>query len=187
MKKITLSFFIPILLAGCQLKQSETLSSPQQIDTIDTGVYTGDWSTLNSYLKSDYLKGTDFFKNPIVVNELKRILVNDYESFCKHVLYSDLIYMNKQDNLIYLEVIQLHSGGYDSMIFIDIQKRKFTLFWLPGTVSAKTNKIYGERPIPENILKIIVNNMNEGWGHVAKFSVDSDSLKIELDQGSDTN
>ena len=142
-------------MACCQPKKSDTSKISGQIDTIYTAPSdTSDWSTLNKYNKYSYLKDTDFFQNPLVVNGLKKFLANNYASYSEHVLYSDLIALEKEDNFLVVQVHQLHSGGFDSMIFIDIQARKFYLFWLPGEVRDKSNRIYGERPIPNIIQKI---------------------------------
>jgi hypothetical protein len=171
---------LTILLIGCQFRKSDIKISPSQTESINKDkVPSGNWVSLKKYIGT-FPKNTDFFKNPIIVNELKRILGADYKSYCDHVTLSGCGAMMSQDNLIYGDVSQLHVGGYGSEIFIDLQKRKIYLFWLPGMVRDKKYKIYGDKPIPQNILKLFVDNMNEGWGHVVNFSIESDSIKIDL-------
>ena len=153
-----------------KVKDESIKKSQTQID---------EWVSLKKYIGT-FPTENDFFKNPIIVNELKRILGNDYKSYCDHVSLSGCGSMVNENNLIYGNISQDHVGGYDSQIYIDIQNKKIYLFWLSSIVRDKTYKIYGDRPIPNEILKLIVDDMNEGWGHVASFSFYLDSIKIDL-------
>lgn len=179
MRHLTIYLFAIIVLTSCGLKQSDSSSNSNRTDSlkIET-VQSNDWLTLKRYIGT-FPKETDFFNNPIVIKELKRILGSNYKLYLDHVSLSGCCSMISKDNLIVGDISQLHVGGYSSMIFIDIANRKMYLFWLSSTVSDKIYKIYGDRPIPKTILQLIVDNMNEGWGHVANFTIDSDSIKIE--------
>lgn len=136
------------------------------------------WNGLKKYVGT-YSKETDFFKNEIVQKELKRILGKDYKSYREFVSYAGCGEIEYQYGLIYGDVSQLHIGGYNSIFFINIHEKKMYLFWLTGSVIEWQYKIYGNRPIPVNVLNIISENMNTGWGHVASFRVDKDSIFMD--------
>jgi hypothetical protein len=180
MRHLTIYLLAILVLTSCGLKQSDSSANSNRIDSLKIDkAQSNDWLTLKKYIGT-FPKETDFFKNPIVTNELKRILGSDYKLYLDHVSQSGCGSMISKDNLIVGDISQLHVGGYGSIVFIDIANKKMYLFWLSSTVSDKIYKIYGDKPIPNTILRLIVDNMNEGWGHVAHFTVDSDSVKIEI-------
>lgn len=166
-----------------QAVRKYTVDKKNSINTIERvslqpNKQQNDWQDLKKYI-GKYSKGTDFFKNPIVKNELKRILVSDYKLYQEHIAFSGCGEISYKYGLIYGDVSQLHVGGYSSLFFINIKDKKMYLFWLKETVRAKKYKIYGDKPIPSNVLNIIEEEMNIGWGHVATFKVKGDSIVIE--------
>jgi hypothetical protein len=81
--------------------------------------------------------------------------------------------------LLLLDVSQSHVGGYDSQIYIRESNGELFLFWLKSTVLEKKYKFYGPKPIPFEVSRAVESNLNEGWGHVAKFTVRGDQLEIQ--------
>jgi hypothetical protein len=138
-----------------------------------------DFENLKKYI-GKYPKQTDFFDNPIIRKGLKEILKGDFSNYMNFVSMAGCGEMNYKYGLIYGDVSQLHVGGYSSLIFIDIDDKKMFLFWLKETVSDKKYKIYGQKPIQANVLNLIEQEMNISWGHVANFSIQGDSILIEL-------
>ena len=143
---------------------------------------TGDAKSYNSLKKyiGKYPKQTKFFDEPLVKSELKRILGKDYQQYRQHVGFSGCGPFILKDNLLYADVSQLHVGGYSSLVFADLKERRFFLFWLKGQVAAKEYQIYGDKPIPEPILGIIVEEMNQSWGHVAEFAIKDNTIAIGI-------
>ena len=88
--------------------------------------------------------------------------------------------MGANDGVLYADLSQLHVGGYSSLVFVDINHHKMYLFWLKGTVSDKDYRIYGDRPIPETVSRVIEKELNTSWGHVAEFKVTGDNVIISL-------
>jgi hypothetical protein len=137
------------------------------------------WQTLEKYVGTFPFR-SGFLKDSIVISELKRILGSDYDSYLKHVALSGCGKIVQNGKILISDISQLHVGGYESIILLNISKQKGYLFWLSSTVSKKDFKIYGDKPVPYEILEIIVNNLNEGWGHVANFVIENKSIKIDL-------
>lgn len=53
----------------------------------------------------------------------------------------------------------------------------------PGGRSAHDRvacEIYGQRPVPAEVLSSIVGRLNEGWGKVATFSARGGKVDIEI-------
>lgn len=180
---------IIIILAACNYNRRESTNEDNsKTDSIgknrtenrnDINQNLNDWSDLKKYIGT-YPKDSNFFENIIIKNELKRILVGDYEIYRKHITKSGCGEINYKYGLIYGDVSQLHVGGYSSLFFINIQKKTMYLFWLLKDVEDKEYKIYGDEPIPANVLNLIEQEMNITWGHVAKFSIQAEKINIEL-------
>jgi len=179
--------FLIVLLFGINSSQAvhkDTAVKEKSINKSDTVLLrtnkqSSDWSDLKKYIGT-YSKNTDFFENPIVKNELKRILGSDLKLYQKHLALSGCGKINYKYGLIYGDVSQLHVGGYNSLFFVNINDKKMYLFWLTSSVKDKKYKIYGDKPIPANVLNIIEEEMNICWGHVATFKVKGDNIDIEL-------
>jgi hypothetical protein len=177
-------FLILIFLASCTTKESQNsidrTSLRSSNDTLHSkpNIQTSNWNDLKKYIGT-YSKDTDFFQNTIIKNELKRILGSDLKAYEEHLALSGYGEIEYKYGLMYGDVSQLHVGGFSSLFFVDIRNKKMYLFWLDGTVGAKKYKIYGDNPIPANVLNLIEQKMNTSWGHVAKFSVKGDSIDIE--------
>ena len=137
------------------------------------------WRELDAFVGS-YSKDTGFIDNELVENQLKKILGDDYNSYMRFVKSAGSGIVEKLDDIIYCDISLEHISGYNSLILINMKEREMYLFWMNGTVRDKNFKIYGKRPIPLQIKKIIEDDMNTGWGHVARFEFKNDSLLINL-------
>ena len=189
MKKIILILIIFSLTLSCsELKEKET-KTYIKTNNIDSSYTTdskteiemnrNDFEELKKYI-GKYPKQSDFFKNPLIINRLKKILKSDYSNYMEHVSISGCGEMSYKYRLIYGDISQLHVGGYSSIVFIDIDNERLFLFWLYETIKDKRYSIYGDKPTPENVLNLIEQEMNIVWGHVAKFFIKADSINIEL-------
>ncbi|HCY77676.1 MAG TPA: hypothetical protein DHV28_17325 [Ignavibacteriales bacterium] len=159
-----------------QKKQHETLQS-NDVNIVDEQNLK--WSELDAYV-GKYSKDTGFFENDLVKTELKKILDDDFNAYMKFVETAGYGIIEKVDNIIYGDVSMMHVGGYNSLFLIDTKKREMYLFWMNGALRDKEYQIYGTRPIPETIKKIIEDDMNTGFGHVAKFYFKNDHLEINV-------
>lgn len=137
------------------------------------------YDNLKKYI-GKYPKQTKFFNEPLVKSELKKILQNDYQQYLRHVGFSGCGPFMLKETFLYADVSQLHVGGYSSLVFVDLKERRFYLFWLKGQVAEKKYQIYGEIPIPGAILKAIVEEMNQSWGHVAEFEIKDNGIAINV-------
>jgi len=140
---------------------------------------SANWNKLMNYIGA-YSKKTDFFTNPIIKAELQRILGPDLKSYYEFIELSGCGEISYKYGLIYGEVSQDHVGGYSSLFLVNAKEKKMYLFWLKKMVRDKDYKIYGDKPIPANVLNIIEQEMNIGWGHVAIFKIIDDSINIQL-------
>lgn len=178
MKKQTL-FYVLAFFLSCttiQKKQNETLQATDYNFGVEQNL---NWGLLNAYV-GKYPKETDIFKNELVTNELKKILNDDYDAYLNFVESAGCGIVEKLDDIIYCDISMEHVGGHNSLFLIDTKEFEMYLFWLNGTVREKDYKIYGKRPIPILIKKIIVDDLNTGWGHVARFEFHYDSLLINV-------
>ena len=176
-KLIILTSFIILLNTGHVFGQTNFNASGEIPEVQE--VNAPDFESLMKYV-GKYPKQTDFFENPIVTEGLKEILKEDFTTYIDFVSKAGCGEMNYKYGLIYGDVSQLHVSGYASLIFINCKEEKMYLFWLKETVREKNYKIYGDKPVPVNVLNLIVQEMNISWGHVANFSTQADSIKIEL-------
>ena len=178
MKKQFLCFVFAIFMSCTphQKKQNKTLQTNDFNFVVEQNLK---WKALNSYV-GKYSKDTDFFKNKLVRFELKKILDNDYEDYMEFVESAGYGIIDKVDDIIYTEVSVMHVNGYNSLLFINTKELEMHLFWMNGSIGDNENKIYGKKPIPERVKKIILDDLNTGWGHVAEFDFVENGLEINL-------
>ena len=88
--------------------------------------------------------------------------------------------IEKRDGFLLMDVSQLHVGGYTSLIFIRLSDGAVFLFWLKSTVADKQWSFYGKRPIPATVSQIVESELNEQWGHVARFIIHGENVEIRL-------
>ena len=179
MRKIALCVMVSVVLFSCQSKPA-SVDGNVPTDSIKTeGAKTEDWSSLKKYVGT-FPKENDFFKNPIVESNLKKILGSSYDSYAEHVALSGCGSIAEKDGLIFGDVSQMHVSGYVSIFYIDVANSKMYLFWMNGEISEKKYQIYGEGAIPENVLSLTVQSLNETWSHVASFAVVAQKIDISL-------
>ena len=90
--------------------------------------------------------------------------------------------MAMRDQFVFADVSELHVGGYTSYIFVRPTDGTTYVFWLKSAVWDKNWELYGPRPVPEQLLHIIEAELNQGWGHVARFRFDGQNLVITLNK-----
>jgi len=118
----------------------------------------------------EYPCGTGLLGASTLQTALRSVLADDYGAFLEHLKFSGCGAIEWRGPLLLMDVSQLHVGGYSSLVMVNPKTSKVWLFWLPGTVGDKKWKMYGPRPVPEEVLKLVVDDLNSGWGHVASFS-----------------
>jgi hypothetical protein len=118
--------------------------------------------------------------DPVLLGALDAALGPDAPAYHDHLGFSGCGGIQEDDGLLMMDVSQLHVGGYSSLIFVSVPDESLYLFWLKGTVSDKIWEIYGPRPIPQRVMNWILAEMNQGWGHVARFTAHGETIEIEL-------
>jgi hypothetical protein len=118
-------------------------------------------------------------EDPILLQSLHKILGPDYQAYREHMRIAGCGGIERINGLLLLDVSQSHVGGYDSQIYIRENDGELFLFWLKSTVLEKNYKFYGPKPIPLGVSRAVESNLNEGWGHVAKFTVHGEQLEIQ--------
>jgi hypothetical protein len=106
----------------------------------------------------------------VLQRALREVLADDYGAFLEHMRISGCGAVAWRGSSLLLDISELHVGGYTSFIMVNPQSAGIWVFWLPGTVKEQNWKLYGQRPIPTEISKVIVDELNSIWGHVASFS-----------------
>lgn len=147
--------------------------------SLTTGIFAQTKTDLKEYIGT-YPKQTDFFQNQIIIQELKRILDEDFLKYQEHISFSGSGEIKYKHGLIYGDVSQQHVGGYTSIFFVDPTSEKMHLFWLKQSVKDKDYYIYGDKPVPIDVMNLIIEKMNIKWGHVASFNIVRDSIEIEI-------
>ncbi|HEV3253082.1 MAG TPA: hypothetical protein VG033_01660 [Candidatus Acidoferrales bacterium] len=104
----------------------------------------------------------------------------DYSAYREHMQASGCGPIERRDGFLLMDVSQLHVSGYSSLIFVRQTDGVLFVFWLKSQVGEKQWQFYGPRPIPEAVTKTVETEMNQEWGHVAKFTVRGEELDIEL-------
>lgn len=119
-------------------------------------------------------------KDQVLLKELKSVLGPDYAAYRAHMGVSGCGAIERRDGYLLMDVSQLHVGGYSSLIFVRLNDGVLYLFWLKAAVPEKRWHIYGPRPVPKLVMRGIEADMNERWGHVARFRVRGEVLEIDL-------
>ena len=109
-----------------------------------------------------------FLKSPCVVKELQRILGEDFKDYYHRFLgVCGCHQIEKEGNFVWAELRVHHVGpGWGSMLFFDVKKEKMHLFWVKSSIPEGDIKIYGERPLPEEVRSTIVKTMMGTWHHL---------------------
>lgn len=115
-----------------------------------------------------------------LLKALRSVLGPDYVAYRDHLSLSGCGAIERRDGFLLMDVSQLHVGGYSSLLFVNPSDGALYLFWLNASVAEKQWRIYGPRPVPEAVMQAIEADMNESWGHVARFRARGETLEIEL-------
>jgi hypothetical protein len=116
----------------------------------------------------------------VLLGALKNAMGQDYSAYREHMQASGCGPIERRDGFLLMDVSQLHVSGYSSLIFVRQTDGVLFVFWLKSQVGEKQWQFYGPRPIPEAVTKTVETEMNQEWGHVAKFTVRGEELDIEL-------
>ena len=118
-----------------------------------------------------------FLKSPCVVKELQRILGKDFKDYYHRFLGTCATFQIEQKGHI-VSVLKGQTGvgfGWWSTLFFDVKKERVHLVWIKSSIEEGEIKVYGDRPLPENVRSSIISEM-EGWN--AAFV--GDELRIPL-------
>jgi hypothetical protein len=129
----------------------------------------GSLASLSSHV-GEYPCQTGLLGASVLQTALLSVLSADYGAFLEHMQFSGCGAVAWRGPLLLMDVSQEHVGGYTSLIMVNPKTSKVWLFWLPGTVSDKHWKLYGPQPVPDEVSKLVVDELNSVWGHVASFS-----------------
>ena len=164
---------IALVLAGCLLapslscqgqSHSVSLKSLSQLDA-----YVGTFPCSNGLLEAPALR------HPVMM-----VVGADSSDYAEHLRLSGCGEVERDGQLLVMDVSQLHVGGYASLIFVRPREGAIWVFWLNEMVAINApSRVYGARPVPTEVLAGVERRMNEGWGHVAHFRADGDSMIIE--------
>ena len=117
---------------------------PRLTSTRDLAQYVGTYPCSNGLLKQ-----------PVLLDTLKKTLGPDYDAYREHMQLSGCGAIERRDGFLFLDVSQLHVGGYSSLIFVRLSDGELFVFWLKSTVADKQWQLYGPRPIPETIIHAV--------------------------------
>ncbi len=136
-------------------------------------------SILDMYVGTFPCAGKDrLFREPAVLQALKTALGNDWKAFEQHRAVSGCSAVDRYNNYLFVDVAQLHVGGYDSMILFNPENKQAYVFWLKGRVLDGDAVTYGQRPIPLDVLEKFQRELSIAWGHAASFLVQNGELVI---------
>ena len=138
------------------------------MEVVPAGI-PGHWAT---YVGVYPCAGKDkFFHEPAVRKALRDALGSDYANYQKHRALSGCGPVEVYRNYLFVDISQVHVGGYTSMLLFDPSRRSAYVFWLKSAVLEWDAKTYGRHPIPPEALGKFADAMNVTWGHVATFGV----------------
>ncbi len=118
------------------------------------------------------------FDDSEVQDGLRAILQNRYKAYRDFLQQAGSDTVHMRGDYLTVDRSQLHVGGYNSTLFINMRDGTFSLFWLNDTVREGKPEFFGVEPVPPAVLQMVADDMNQGWGHVAKFSIKQGRLQI---------
>jgi len=168
MIRASASLALGALLCGAPLSAQAAHPAPPLRTLTDLARYVGSYPCQNGLLRS-----------PVLLDALKKTLQQDYEAYREHMAESGCGPIERRGPYIFLDVSQLHVGGYGSMILVRQADEKTFVYWLKSTVAERDVGIYGSRPVPTDALDLFAKEGNVGWGHVACFAVVQGDIAID--------
>jgi hypothetical protein len=118
----------------------------------------------------EYPCSTGLLGAPVLQSAIRSVLAADYGAYLEHIQQSGCGAIAWRGAWRLLDVSQLHVGGYTSFILVSPTTKQVWVFWLQGEVMDKKWMLYGRQPVPGDVSKAIVDELNSSWGHVASFS-----------------
>jgi hypothetical protein len=118
----------------------------------------------------EYPCSTGLLGAPVLQSAIRSVLAADYGAYLEHIQQSGCGAIAWRGAWLLLDVSQLHVGGYTSFILVNPTTKQVWVFWLQGEVMDKKWMLYGRQPVPGDMSKAIVDELNSSWGHVASFS-----------------
>ncbi len=162
-----------ILLVAClhatPLASQTPRASPRLRSVTDVVAYIGTYPCRTRLLRA-----------PVLRQGIMSVLGADSSAYAEHIERSGCGKIEKDRDLVVMDVSQLHVGGYSSLIIVRPSDGAIWVYWLDAPVAINApSHIYGSRPVPVDVLHGIEQRMNEAWGHVAHFRAEADSVVIE--------
>ncbi|MBL50251.1 MAG: hypothetical protein CMP28_15080 [Roseibacillus sp.] len=111
------------------------------------------------------------------MKELQRILGKDFKDYYHRFLGTCATFQIEQKGHI-VSVLKGQTGvgfGWWSTLFFDVKKERVHLVWIKSSIEEGEIKVYGDRPLPENVRSSIISEM-EGWN----AALVGDELRIPL-------
>lgn len=111
-------------------------------------------------------------ESPVLRTALQDVLANEYEDYLEYVRRSGCSPIAKRGSWILLDVSQVYhrEGGGTSFILVDPQSARVYVLWLPWHYNLREAKVYGPRPVPRDLSRIIVDELNSSRGDGESFS-----------------
>ena len=120
-------------------------------------------------------------ESPVLRTALQRVLASEYEDYLEYVRRSGCSPVAQRGSWILLDVSQVYhrEGGGTSFILVDPQSSRVYVLWLPWHHSGRKAKLYGPQPVPRDVSKIFVDELDSSLGDVETFSWRDGSVQVE--------
>jgi len=122
-------------------------------------------------------------ESPVLRTALRNVLANDYEDYLKYMERSGCSPFAKRGSWILLDVSQVYylEGGGTSFILVEPQSARVYVVWRPWYFPHDVSKakVYGPQPVPRDLSRIIVDELNSTRGDVEKFSWRDGAVQLE--------
>lgn len=129
------------------------------LDTANPNILTPksiDKSPFSTLLKLDgeYTQNVNFFNKPIIILELKKLLINDFQKFASDFLrFSAGVPIEVRNKVLFVDTFVPHAGPNNrALLFIDIINHESFLYWNDSNGNIK---FYGKNPISKNMAYFI--------------------------------
>src|SRR6185437_5462309 len=105
----------------------------------------------------------------------KQILKSEYHEYLKFLTDVAFTPFSLKDGLLTNDFFYAHVGCEgQSKLIIDSKAKRFYLCWLKE--DQNDIHLYPDSAIPENIVKLFADDLNESWSVVATFSIQGNKI-----------